>query len=79
MVAAASKAFPAQNPKSQTFTGRVAQTPNGNYLLQDTSTNTTFLLDDRDMAKPFNGKNVKVTGTEDPSNKIIHVVNIVES
>jgi len=65
-------------PASQTFTGKIAQT-DGKFVLQDSTDNGTFLLDDQETAREFNGKNVKVTGTLDPNNHIIHVVDIQEA
>jgi len=63
---------------SQTFTGRVTQAE-GKFVLEDVESKATFLLDDQDKAKEFNGKNVKVTGTLDPNNNTIHVVDIQEA
>jgi hypothetical protein len=80
-LAVSAAASPSQGqfpPASQTFTGRIAHT-DGKFVLQDSSDNGTFLLDDQEKAKEFNGKNVKVTGTLDPNNNLIHVVDIEEA
>lgn len=37
------------------------------------------MLDDQDKAKAFAGKTVKVVGTLDASNNVIHVVEIQEA
>ena len=68
----------AQNPQPQTFIGQIARS-DGKYVLRETSTNTTFMLDDQEKARLYSGKNVKVIGTENPGNKVIHVYNIQEA
>jgi len=65
--------------ESKTFTGKVAQSSEGKFVLEDTSSNTTYKLDDQEKVKAFNGKNVKVTGTLDPHENMIHVVDIQEA
>jgi len=67
-----------QTPQAQTFTGKVVQ-QEGKYVLLDTSSKTAphaYQLDDQDKAKPFDGKDVKVTGTLDVEHNIIHVSDI---
>jgi hypothetical protein len=59
----------------QTFTGRIAKSK-GNFVLKDQASNTAYQLDNADQAKQFVGKNVKVTGSLDPSTNMIHVSNI---
>lgn len=70
---------PAQQ-KSETFTGQIAQLQNGQYALITGKTPQGKLaghfLDDQNKAKKFAGKNVKVTGTLDATNNIIHVTDI---
>jgi hypothetical protein len=56
--------------------GKITQSSEGKFVLQHDSVNASFLLDDQEKAKAFNGKKVKATGTLDPDNKIIHVVDI---
>jgi hypothetical protein len=71
----------AQEQKSQTFMGTVGKSK-GNLVLKtgyatsDPSAKTTYKLDDQDKAKPYVGKNVKVTGTLDASTNTIHVSDI---
>jgi len=57
------------------FTGKVMQS-NGQYVLLDSITKTTYALDDQDKAKQFEGKAVKVTGTFEATGNLIHVSNI---
>lgn len=73
---------PAQQPAQQsaTFTGKIAQLQNGKYALV-TGKNaqgglTGHYLDDPTDAKKFVGKDVKVTGTLDAANNMIHVTKI---
>jgi hypothetical protein len=66
-------------PDSQTFMGRIAKSSDGTFILQDTASDATFLLDDQEKAKKFDGKIVKVTGMLDASNRVIHVVEIKEA
>jgi len=57
------------------FTGKVMQA-NGQYVLMDSSSQTTYALDDQEKAKQFEGKAVKVTGTFESSGNLIHISNI---
>ena len=68
-----------QPPGNQTFTGMIAQSPEGKFVLQDASGIATFLLDDQDKAKDFNGKNVNVIGTLDPGHNVIHLIDIQQA
>ncbi len=73
-----------QDPKTQTFTGKVTRTPRNNsssahtYVLQDDSRNASFYLDNETEAAKFDGLKVTVTGTLDTSSNTIHVVSIKE-
>lgn len=60
---------------AKTFSGRIAQM-DGKYVLQDTADKATFLLDDQEKAKQFDGQQVKVTGTLDTATNTIHVMEI---
>jgi hypothetical protein len=57
------------------FTGKVVQA-NGQYVLMENTTKTTYALDDQGKAKQFEGETVKVTGTLEAANNLIHVSNI---
>ena len=56
----------------QTFTGKIVKSK-GNFVLKDDTTKTTYQLDKQDAMKQFVGKQVRVTGTLDSSNNMIHV------
>lgn len=63
--------------KSQTFVGKVVKLKNGRFaLLTDPQAGKGAYLDDKQKAAPFEGKNVKVTGTLDPATALIHVSKI---
>ena len=66
--------------KNGTFLGQIIKTANGQYaLLTDKEQNKGFFLDNQDKAKQFEGKNVKVMATMDPSTNTLHVVDITPS
>jgi len=58
---------------ASTFLGRILQVE-GRFVLRDSSGNDTYLLDDQEQAKTFEGRYVKVTGTLDAKSKTIHVL-----
>jgi uncharacterized protein YdeI (BOF family) len=62
-------------PSSQAFTGTIVKGNDG-YMLQDDTNKSSYKLDDAKMAKKFNGKSVKVTGTLDSASNTIHVTNV---
>ena len=73
------QAQPQQQPdqsqaKSATFTGTIVQSGE-QYVLRDSS-GQVYGLDAPELAKPFVGKTVKVTGQLDEQAKVIHVENI---
>jgi len=61
--------------KASVFTGKVMEA-NGQLVLTDSATKTTYVLDDQEKAKPFKGKSVKVTGTLETASNTIHIANI---
>ena len=62
----------------RTFIGRI--TKNGDqYVLEDSSTNNSYVLDNQKQAKKFKGQNVTVTGRLGASNNSIHVQKIEKS
>ena len=63
----------AQQP--QTFTGTLTQTASG-VSLKDSTTNTSYKVDNEDQVKQYVGKDVRITGTLDPSTNTIHVTGI---
>ena len=54
------------------FNGRVEKSGH-KLVLQETSSNAVYQLDDQDKAKQFAGKTVKVTGTLDSASGMIRV------
>ena len=70
----------ATNPQqsARSFEGKIAKSGD-QLVLQETSTQTAYKLDDQDKAKQFEGKNVKVMATVDASTNTLHVVDITPS
>ena len=62
-------------PQSQAYTGTIVKGNDG-FMLQDDTNKTSYKLDDAKMAKKFNGKSVRVSGTLDSTSNTIHVTNI---
>lgn len=61
-----------QQPEVKTFTGKISK--NGQkFVLEDPTVTTPYQLDDQKKAQQHEGKNVKVTGTLDAQNNVIHV------
>jgi hypothetical protein len=66
-----------EQPEVKTFKGRIFK--NGEkFVLEDPAMNTSYQLDDQEKAEKYDGKNVKVTGTLDAQNNVIHVHAIEE-
>jgi len=59
----------------KTFTGQIKQLE-GKYVLEDSTNNTMYKLDDQDKAKSYDGQKVKVTGTLDANTNTIHISSI---
>jgi hypothetical protein len=59
----------------QVFAGKIVQMKN-KLVLKDASSKATYKLDNEAQAKPYVGKNVKVTGTFDPATKTIYASDI---
>lgn len=66
----------AQQP-SQEFQGTIEKRQT-KYVLEDKASGATYQLDNQDKAKEFVDKDVKVTGTLDPSTNTIEVSEIQE-
>lgn len=60
---------------ARSFEGKIAKSGD-QLVLQENSTQTAYKLDDQDKAKQFEGKDVKVMATVDPSTNTLHVVDI---
>jgi hypothetical protein len=59
----------------QTFSGRVVKSKD-QFVLKDRSTNNTYKLDRQDIARQYEGKDVKVAGTLDSSDNTIRISTI---
>jgi uncharacterized protein DUF5818 len=57
---------------SQVFTGTITKSGD-KYVLQESTSGTTYDLDRQDAVKELEGKKVRVHGTLDPDGKTIHV------
>jgi hypothetical protein len=70
----------ASNPQqsARSFEGKIAKSGD-QLVLQESSTQTAYKLDDQEKAKQFEGKNVKVMATMDASTNTLHVVDITPS
>lgn len=64
-----------QASDTQTFTGTVAKA-GGKYVLKDTTSKRTYILDDQEKAKEFEGKSVKVTGMLNTATRTIRIASI---
>jgi hypothetical protein len=63
--------------KTKIFSGTIVK--NGdNYVLSDSASKLSYVLDDAEKASQFEGKKVKVTGTVDVASNTIHVETIQE-
>jgi hypothetical protein len=66
----------AQSQQSaRAFQGKIARAGD-KLVLQESSTQTAYQLDDQNKAKQFEGKNVKVMATMDASTNTLHILNI---
>jgi hypothetical protein len=63
------------DPETATFTGRIMKS-GSNLVLEDADNKVTYLLDDQEKAKSFEGKSVKVTGQLDVATNTIHIAEI---
>ena len=64
-----------QSSDQQMFSGKVVKA-GGKFYLRDTTSKSTYVLDDQDRAKQFDGQEVKVSGSLDPQTKTIRVASI---
>jgi Protein of unknown function (DUF5818) len=56
----------------QVFTGVIVKLGD-KYVLQDSTSDTTYDVDAQEQVKQFEGKRVRIHGTLDPGGKMIHV------
>ena len=72
----AAPAFQTQaEPESETFFGTILK-DGGTFVLSDSATKTRYTLDNKQKAGRYEGMTVKVTGTLDTANNLIHVETI---
>ena len=64
-------------PEAKTFTGTILKSGE-NFVLSESGTKSRYLLDNQDKARPYEGKNVKITGTIDGASNLIHIETIQE-
>jgi hypothetical protein len=64
-----------QNQSARAFEGKITKAGD-KLVLQESSTQQSYQLDDQDKAKQYEGKKVKVTATMDPNTNTLHVVDI---
>ena|SRR5580704_19588279 len=64
-------------PEAKTFTGTIRKSGE-NLVLGESSAKSNYLLDEQDRARPYEGKNVKITGTIDGASNLIHIETIQE-
>jgi len=67
-----------QQPEVKTFVGKISKSGQ-KLVLEDATMNASYQLDDQKKAKQYEGKNVRVTGTLDAQNNLIHVQAIEEA
>ena len=67
---------PQQSARS--FEGKIAKSGD-QLVLQESSTQIAYKIDDQQKAKQFEGKSVKVMATVDASTNTLHVVDITPS
>ena len=66
-----------ERPEAETISGTILKSGDS-FVLSDPATKTKYMLDDQDKARRFEGKHVKVTGTMDATQNLIHVATIQE-
>lgn len=69
---------PQNSPSATTFKGQIMQ-QDGKYVFEDGATNAVYQIDAQDKAKPFDGKEVWLTGNLDSSSSTIRVSEIQPS
>lgn len=60
----------------KTFSGKITKNHGGKYVLEDSSLNSPYFLDDQKTAKKYEGKSVLITGILDDTINTIHVEKI---
>jgi len=60
---------------AQTFQGKIARADE-QLVFWDPSSQTAYQVDDQSKVAPYEGKNVKLTGTVDTKTNTLHVVDV---
>ena len=63
------------HPSARAFEGRIEKSADG-FVLRENVTQSPFKLDDQDKAKKFEGKDVRIMATTNPTTNTLHVVDI---
>src|ERR1700693_2740606 len=64
-------------PEAKTFTSTI-QKSSENFVLSESATKSRYMLDNQNKARPYEGKNVEVTGTFDVASNLIHIETVEE-
>jgi hypothetical protein len=64
-------------PEAKTFTGTILKSGES-FVLSESVTKSKYMLDDQGKVRPYEGKKVKITGTIDVANNMIHIETIEE-
>jgi hypothetical protein len=64
-------------PEAKKFSGTI-QRSGENFVLSDSATKSRYMLDNQNRARPYEGKNVEVTGTFDVASNLIYIDTIEE-
>lgn len=67
-----------RQPEIKTFFGRISR-QGPKFVLEDSTLRTSYQLDDQRQAEKYQGRIVRVTGTLDAENNLIHVQMIQEA
>jgi uncharacterized protein YdeI (BOF family) len=71
----AAAASQAQVPDSESFSGKIVKSGD-RLVFQDSIGESIYQVEDQNKVKPFEGKDVKITGAVDPSSKTIYIASI---
>ena len=64
-----------QVPDSKAFSGKIVKSGD-RLVFQDSMEESLYQIEDQNKVKPFEGKNVKITGAVDPSTRTIYIASI---
>ncbi len=64
-----------QVPHSRSFSGKILKSGD-RLVFRDSIGESVYQVEDQDKVKPFEGKEVTITGAVDPSSKTIYIASI---